>query len=72
MKKIFKGDIIYTKNPNSFEVNKDSYLIVEDGVVKEICRYLESIPSDCEYLDYTNKLIIPGFVDIHLHSSQFF
>lgn len=71
MKKIFKGDIIYTKNPNSFEVHKDSYLVVEDGVVKDILHYIESIPSDYEYLDYTNKLIIPGFVDIHLHSSQF-
>ncbi|TJX65933.1 guanine deaminase [Soehngenia saccharolytica] len=72
MKKIFKGDIVYTKSPAMFEINEDSYLIVENGEVKEICRYIDSIPSDCEYLDYTGKLIIPGFVDIHLHSSQFF
>jgi len=71
MKRIFKGDIIYTSNPKSFEIYEDSYLIVENGVVKSICKDLESISDDYEVLDFTNKLIIPGFVDIHLHSSQY-
>lgn len=67
-----KGDIVFTKEKEKFTIFEDSYLIIEDGVVKEICNSLENInKSHYTLKDYTGKMIIPAFVDIHLHAPQF-
>ncbi len=68
---VIKGDIVFTKEKERFTIFDDSYLIVEDGVVKKICNSLENIYKDYTLRDYTGKIIIPGFVDIHLHAPQF-
>ncbi len=67
--KAFKGNIIYTKEFGKLEVNLNSYLVVENGKVLEITRELIKY-KDIEIIDFQDKLIIPGFVDIHLHAPQ--
>lgn len=49
---------IYT--PEGF---KKGYLSIEQGKIQGI---LQEIDSE-EVVDYTNEIIIPGFIDIHLH-----
>ncbi len=56
-------------NPISFEkleILNPGTLIIENGKIKDLT---EKLPEK-DFLDYTNYLILPGFVDIHTHLSQ--
>lgn len=71
MKSVFKGDIIHTPTKDKFEIYENSYLIVEDGHVVKITDKLENLYKCYEFYDYSGKIIIPGFVDVHLHAPQY-
>lgn len=72
MKKlILKGDIVFTPNKDKFEVHRDSYLVSEKGKIVGIFKELKEIYKDYPLKDYTGKIIIPGFVDLHLHAPQY-
>ncbi|WP_411680934.1 guanine deaminase [Clostridium thailandense] len=66
-----KGNIIYTKSFGKFETVKDGYIIVEDTRVKGVYQKLPEIFNNIQLIDHGNSLIIPGFVDLHLHAPQF-
>lgn len=70
-KLVIKGDIAFTPTKDKLDTHKDSYLIIEDGKVVGIFNELEEIYKDYPMADYTGKLIIPGFVDVHLHGPQY-
>lgn len=70
-KYVFKGDIIHTIHKDSFTIHPDSYIIVEEGKVAKIAKDLEESYKDYELVDYSGKLIIPGFVDLHYHAPQY-
>ena len=70
-KKILKGTIAYTPTKDEFSIYEDSYIIIEDGKVLSIEKELEDKYKDIEIEDYSGKLIIPGFVDLHLHATQY-
>lgn len=70
-KTVLKGNIVFTPTKDKFEIYEDSYLIVEEGKVVKISSVLEDSYKDYEMKDYTGKLIIPGFVDVHLHAPQY-
>lgn len=70
-KMVFKGDIVFTSIKDKLEIYEDSYLIVENGKVVKISKVLEESYKDYPLKDYTKKLIIPGFVDLHLHAPQY-
>ena len=56
--------IIYSKNiylPN--QVKKEGYLIINKGIIDDI---VDSVNTN-DYIDYSDYLIIPGFIDQHLH-----
>lgn len=68
---VLKGNIIFTKTSDRFEVYKDSYIVSIDGKVEGIYQVLPEIYKNCKINDYGERLIIPGFVDLHLHAAQF-
>lgn len=70
-KKIFKGDIAFTPTKNKFEIYENAYIIVEGGKVVNILEKLDKPYKDYDFNDYTGKLIIPGFTDLHLHAVQY-
>jgi guanine deaminase len=52
---------------------EDGLLVVEDGLVAELGEapaLLESLPADTRIEDFAGKLIVPGFVDCHVHYPQ--
>src|ERR1700722_15805491 len=51
---------------------EDGILMVEAGKVKEGGGYfdLKNKVKDIKVIDYKNKLITPGFIDTHQHSTQ--
>ena len=67
MKKAIKGDIIFTKNINQFEIIEDGYLVIKDDKIERVCQELD---ENIDIIDYTNHIIIPGFVDVHMHAPQ--
>jgi guanine deaminase len=69
--KIYKGDIIFCESPRSFTTLENGYIITENNKIKETVQNLPAKYSDTEIFDFSGNLIIPGFVDIHLHAPQF-
>lgn len=60
MKEIFKAGRIYTEQ----QTMDDAYLVVEDGRISEL---LDDYTGMQPVHDHTDKIIIPGIIDIHSH-----
>ncbi len=71
MVNIYKGNIIFTPEKDSFEIIENGYICVENGLILEICNEMPKIYKDYTFTDFENKLIIPGFTDLHVHAPQF-
>lgn len=71
MVNIYKGNIIFTPTKDSFEIIENGYICVENGLILEICTEMPKIYTDYTFTDFENKLIIPGFTDLHVHAPQF-
>ncbi|AFS77109.1 guanine deaminase GuaD [Gottschalkia acidurici 9a] len=69
--KAYKGNIIFTKALSEFTILEGGYIIVENDKVKGTFKSLPDDYKSVEVTDYGDKLIIPGFVDTHLHAPQF-
>lgn len=60
-------------DPAQVEYFADGLLLVEDGHVAalgEAQNMLPGLSADTELTDYTGNLIVPGFIDCHVHFSQ--
>jgi len=80
MKKIYKGNILFTPALSAFEVIKGGYVVVdEDGRVEGVFSDGEEGPyavlpecyKNCEIEDFGDKIIIPGMYDLHVHAPQY-
>lgn len=65
---IVQGDIIYTKNKDWVEVVENGYLSIRNGLVEGV---YETYDGDETVVDHRGCLIMPPFVDMHLHANQF-
>lgn len=68
---VCKGDICYSKDKNTLQTCKDGYLVCENGVSAGVFAELPEKYQDFPLLDYTGKLILPGFTDLHVHAPQY-
>jgi len=68
---IYHGDIVYAATAEKLSVHKDSYLVVEDGFVRDIFPVLPEEYAALPVTDYGRGLIIPAFSDLHIHASQY-
>ena len=53
--------------------HEDGLLVIEDGRIKAAGDYAAlapTLPDGCDPVDYRGKLIVPGFIDTHLHYPQ--
>lgn len=69
--KALKGNIIHTPEFGQLETYEQHYLIEDNGKVVAIEQELSDKYGDIEVIDYGDQLIIPSFVDIHLHAPQY-
>lgn len=64
------GDIVYTAANGSLSLNENACLVVEDGrcagVFPALPERYRGLPAET-----CRGLIVPGFVDLHLHASQY-
>lgn len=70
-KKAYKGTIVFAPSKDKLEIHEDAYIIVEDGKVVEIKDELDNLYKNIEVEDYSGRIIIPGFTDLHLHATQY-
>ena len=68
---IVKGDICYSKNKEEFATIEDGYLVCVNGISKGCFKTIPEEYKDLKVLDYSNKLVIPALVDLHIHAPQY-
>lgn len=71
-KLIVKGNIAFSISPNIIEYYPEHYLVVDNGIVTGIREQLPEDSNDARLLDFSSKLIIPGFTDLHIHAPQLY
>lgn len=74
---IYKGDIFFfidspLTSPHAYIYIMDGALVVEKGYIRETGLYkdLKSKYTDVPETDYSGQLIMPGFIDAHIHYAQ--
>ena len=77
--KAFRASILHfladprEKREAAVEYFEDGLLLVENGRVSKVgnaVQLLTMLPADTDVVDYRGKLILPGFVDTHIHFAQ--
>ena len=71
MKKIYRANILFTKEKSHFEVVERGYVAVEDGRVTGVSADLKDLGAEgAEVVDFGDKLLIPAMNDMHVHAPQ--
>lgn len=68
---IIKGDFAYNKTKEDLVTIKNGYLVCIDGISQGIFDEIPEQFRGLEVIDYTDRLIIPGMVDLHIHAPQY-
>lgn len=69
----FRSDPGSGDDPDSFEFFDDGLLVTADGRVASIGparELLPALPSDAERVEHRDSILMPGFVDTHVHYPQ--
>ncbi len=66
-----KGTICYSKNLREMIFMEDSYVVCKNGVCAGVFSQLPEEYKDIPVEDMGDRLIIPGFTDLHLHAPQY-
>lgn len=68
----FLEDPAKVTNPkHAFQYFEDGLLVVEDGLIKDVKAFSNSDTTQyADIVDYRGKLIVPGFIDTHIHYPQ--
>ena len=66
-----KGNLVYTPFPEQIVSLPGHYLVCEEGTVAGTFSVLPERFRDIPVEDCGNSLIIPGFVDLHMHAPQY-
>ena len=69
--KIYKAHILFTKEKDHFEVLENGYILVDKGVVVDVCQSLPEQYKSVEVVDFGDKLLIPAMNDMHVHAPQY-
>lgn len=68
---IVKGDLCFSETKSKLKSIKNGYLVVENGLVVDAYKTLPDRYRSLKVYDYSNKLIIPGLSDLHVHAPQY-
>jgi N-acetylglucosamine-6-phosphate deacetylase len=50
-------------------IARDHCVFVQDGVIQEITSHLDA-PAGTKIIDASHKIVLPGFIDIHVHGAM--
>ena len=69
--KILKGNLIYSTSVSDLHYLPDGYLVIDGSQIVGCFAELPDDYAEHDIEDYGTALIIPGFVDVHLHAPQY-
>ena len=70
--KLYKANIIFTREKDHFEVVEHGYVGVENGRVVDVASSADAFGQQPEeVIDYGDKLLIPAMNDMHVHAGQY-
>lgn len=68
---VMKGNICYSNDNKELCVIENGYVVSEDGICLGVYEQLPEKYQMIPCYDYTDRLIIPGFTDLHVHAPQY-
>ncbi len=68
---VLKGQVVYAESHDKLTVRPDAYLVAEDGKVVGVYDALPDAYAGVRVEDCGDRLIVPGFNDLHVHAPQF-
>ena len=68
---ILKGNICWCETPKRFRIINNGYLVCENGLCAGVFFDIPERFRTFTVEDYTDRLIIPGLVDLHVHAPQY-
>lgn len=68
---ILKGNIIYSESLEDIKYISKGYLVCNNGKVESVYEMLPSDDENTPVIDYGDRIIIPGLVDLHTHAPQY-
>lgn len=68
---VLKGNICYSKDPQTLETIAGGYLVCEDGKSLGAFAQLPEEYQSFPVTDYGDCLIMPGLIDLHVHAPQY-
>ena len=69
--KLYKANIIFTREKDQFEVLEQGYVGVENGRVVGVSASADAFKEVEEVIDYGDRLLIPAMNDMHVHAPQY-
>ena len=79
IKNIFKASLFHSIHYGKIEFLKDAIItVLENGIINEVIRnndpnYAEKLTeysSHQNFYDFGDKILLPGFIDLHIHAPQ--
>jgi guanine deaminase len=66
------SELPHARVAESYAYFEDGLLVVDDGHIADVGAYAEHAPKlvDTQVVDYRGRLIVPGFIDTHVHYPQ--
>ena len=68
---VIRGNICHTTNLGKLDLHSGAYAVCVDGVCAGVFDNIPDEYKDFEVIDYGDKLIFPGMIDLHLHAPQY-
>lgn len=68
---VIKGNICYSKTSDELCIIENGYVLCENGICAGVYKELPECYAIFPFYDYTDKIIIPGFTDLHVHAPQY-
>ncbi len=68
---IYKGHIVHAPTLGELSFVENGYLVTEDGRIEGVYETLPERFSGVSVEDFGDQMMIPAFVDMHLHAPQF-
>ena len=68
---VLKGNICYSKSKNDLFTQKNAYVVCVNGESKGVFAELPSRYMELPLVDYGDRIIIPGMIDLHIHAPQY-
>ena len=66
-----KGNFLYTPSRHELTIRENQYAHIENGVVTGFMTDLPETTGPETVVDYSQDIIIPAFVDLHIHAPQY-